>query len=93
MASPTGFGAAADADAALRVPRRPRARGLGPGVHVSVRASVFGEDYAKGEFGASWKTARVFGTIRHANGGWVWGRCATVALRCRCTRFFQIYTT
>ena len=72
MASPTGFGAAADADAALRVPRRPRARGLGPGVHVSVRASVFGEDYAKGEFGASWKTARVFGTIRHATGRHEW---------------------
>ena len=72
MASPTAFGVAAAADAALPVPRRPRARGLGPGVYVSVRASVFSEAYAKDEFGASWRTSRVFGTIRHATGRHEW---------------------
>ena len=59
MASPTAFSAAAATDAALPVPRRPRARGLGLGVYVSVRASVFSEEYAREEFGASWRTARV----------------------------------
>lgn len=66
------FGEGAVADSHLAVPRRPVARCLGPGVHVSVRADVFGKQYAKDTFGNTWRTARVCGTIRRATGHHEW---------------------
>ena len=68
MASSGAFGVAAAADAALAVPRVARPRGIGPGEHVSVRADVFGKEYAKDAFGANWRSARAYGTVQRATG-------------------------
>ena len=70
MAAASAFGANAVADAALPMPRAAKARGIGPGRHVSAPRYIFGEDWARKQPGG--RTVRVFGTVQKALGKHHW---------------------
>ena len=70
MAAAAAFGANAVADAALPVPRTAKARGIGPGRHVSAPRYIFGEEWARKQ--SSGRTVRVYGTVQRALGKHHW---------------------